>query len=275
MRLSKLAMVAAAALVAASGQETKPAASSTSGSSSSSGAAKAQSMLPRVSFGGRIGFAPLKGMSTGNTSTTVTTGNQTVETSMNSTGASRALSGGLTAEIRVLPRWTLNIDAMLRKSGWESINSVKTSTTTSTSSTTTTTSTFKRVDYLSNRFNYLDFPILLRRYRELKPTKGRMTFYTGGITLRKVQNIKSMQYYTTEDSTKDNAELFCCTENTVWPTKSMVMGATVGAGLRVMDDFKFKITPEFRYTRWLGRNYDPRPTRQNANQIELLLSITF
>lgn len=236
-----------------------------------SSSAPQANMIPRFSFGGRLSYAPLRNMSKGNSSNSVTVGKQTIDTNINAIGTNRNLSGGLTAEIRILPRWSLNIDAMLRRSGWEKSTEVKTVTTTSTSATTTTTIT----NYESNRFQVMEIPVLLRRYRESRPNKGRMTFYTGGITLRRIQNIKSSQYYTHYSSEDGNTGLECCTENTMWPTKRLVPGATVGAGIRIMDDFRFKITPEFRYTRWLGRNYDPRPSRQNMNQVEVMLSITF
>jgi hypothetical protein len=49
----------------------------------------------------------------------------------------------------------------------------------------------------------------------------------------------------------------------------MLVGGTVGVGLRFIDEFNIKVTPEVRYTRWNGMTMNQDSTRSPRNQLEV------
>ena len=51
--------------------------------------------------------------------------------------------------------------------------------------------------------------------------------------------------------------------------KRLLIGATVGAGFRFIDEFNIKVTPEIRYTRWNGTTFNQDSTRSPRNQLEV------
>jgi hypothetical protein len=48
-----------------------------------------------------------------------------------------------------------------------------------------------------------------------------------------------------------------------------------GMGLRLVDDFNIKLSPELRYTRWMGATFDSESTRSRRNQLEVGIALTF
>jgi hypothetical protein len=52
-------------------------------------------------------------------------------------------------------------------------------------------------------------------------------------------------------------------------SKRLLVGATVGMGLRFIDEFNIKVTPEVRYTRWNGMTFNQDSTHSPRNQLEV------
>jgi hypothetical protein len=59
------------------------------------------------------------------------------------------------------------------------------------------------------------------------------------------------------------------------PTRRNVVGVVAGVGLRFIDDYQNKVTPEIRYTRWFGQSFGTDSTQSPRNQIELNVGLTF
>jgi len=53
------------------------------------------------------------------------------------------------------------------------------------------------------------------------------------------------------------------------------VGGVAGFGFRFIDDYNIKVTPEFRYTRWLRSAFSLDSTQSPKNQIEVGFGLTF
>lgn len=217
-------------------------------------------VLPRFSFGGRIAYNVFKTIDGGSSFTSSSTTLPRLDTTMTAVAASKPISGGLVFEVRVRPRWSLNIEAMYRRTGFDSTRQLTYTNINSAVSNTTYTQ--------GNRMSYLDFPVLVRWYDRGLHKRYR-TFFTAGVTMRRVWHVRSSSFVTT-DTTQD-----CCDETPIRPTRQNVPGFTVGAGLKGLDDFGLKLTPEVRYTRWMYRTIDMPPAYSKRDQLEVSLSLTF
>lgn len=90
-----------------------------------------------------------------------------------------------------------------------------------------------------------------------------------GMTARAVSSVESTHEYLSEDGETTTDEL------RTLPNKRFLLGATVGVGFRFLDDYRTRVTPEIRYTRWLGRTFSSETTRTPVNQLEFGVGITF
>jgi hypothetical protein len=45
--------------------------------------------------------------------------------------------------------------------------------------------------------------------------------------------------------------------------------------MRFVDDFGIKLSPELRYTRWLGATFDSNSTRSRRDEIAVGIALTF
>ena len=108
-----------------------------------------------------------------------------------------------------------------------------------------------------------DIPVLFR-YGNFKSEGILSHFWVGaGATARIASTARTTNNITQSDGTKSN-------NTTPTPfSKSTVMGATVAVGLRFIDDFNIKVTPEVRYTHWMGMTYGLDSTQSPKNQLEI------
>lgn len=122
----------------------------------------------------------------------------------------------------------------------------------------------------TTRAQLLDVPVLLRYYNKDHSRRGRRTFYEAGMTLRYVHGIHSFGLTTSQTGTET-----CCDESSLTPSRRVLPGFVVGAGVQFVDDFGIRFVPEIRYTRWMGRTFDTNPARSRTDQLELGFSVTF
>src|ERR1017187_7672251 len=90
-----------------------------------------------------------------------------------------------------------------------------------------------------------DLPVLV--HRNVRPT-GFLShvYFAAGPTARLVSTVHTTTNITYADATKGN-------NTTPAPvTRRVLVGGTVGVGLRFVDEFNIKVTPEVRYTQ-IGR----------------------
>ena len=108
-----------------------------------------------------------------------------------------------------------------------------------------------------------DIPLLVH-YGNFKPDGILKHFYVaGGGTVRIASTVRTTNNITESDGTLSN-------NTTPTPlSKSTVLGATVAVGFRFIDDFNIKVTPEIRYTHWMGITFGQDSTQSPRNQLEI------
>jgi hypothetical protein len=110
----------------------------------------------------------------------------------------------------------------------------------------------------------------MAHYRGLRSSGPLSWVYVAaGATLRTVTNLRSSTTITYADSTTS-------TSTAPAPlSRRNVLGAVIGIGFRIVDDFNIKTTPEIRYTRWSGSTFGSDSTLSPRNQLEVGIGFTF
>jgi hypothetical protein len=121
----------------------------------------------------------------------------------------------------------------------------------------------------NTRASLWDVPVMLR-YRGLRESGFLSKFYlAGGGELRNVAHVRTSTVTNFPNGSTTTSNL------PVEPSKRDLAGAVVGMGLRLVDDFNIKLSPELRYTRWMGATFDSESTRSRRNQLEVGIALTF
>lgn len=206
----------------------------------------------RLSFGGRFAGYPFNPFH--NKEVKTTPGNSTVSYDFNTTNNYRKTGYGPSVELRITHKFSLNGELL-----FHGVNYTKTTIITDTlaGNTGITENTWA---------TFWDIPIMVR-YRGLG--KASKLFVAGGPEIRNATHIRS----SIETDLPDGA--ISTSTQPITPAKRKVLGAVVGMGLRLVDDFNFKVTPEIRYTRWIGSTFDSDSTHSSRNQLELSIGLTF
>lgn len=192
-----------------------------------------------------------------------------ISTQYQTTGASERIGYGITLQARVTDHFYVDLDALVRRIGYQLTTSVSTTTTNVLNGTpypvTTTTSTHE-----DTRARLIDIPLVLRYYGTGKrPTSPRWFLEAGG-AWRLANDIR-----TSLDSTDVNGVVTCCTTTPAVPAHRSSVGMAAGAGVQFVDEFGIHVVPEVRYTRWIDQTFDSLTTHSQRNQVEANISLTF
>jgi hypothetical protein len=130
------------------------------------------------------------------------------------------------------------------------------------------TSNMKLASTERTKATLFDIPLMMH-VRAFPGSEGfRSGIYVGyGATFRTMINISSTHDYLFWDKANDTIP--------AQPSRRNLVGAVVGVGYRFVDDFRNKVTPQIRYTRWFGRSFDTGITKSPVNQVDLSLGVTF
>ena len=225
----------------------------------------------RFSAGVRLRYLPLETINKGQLTEAVT--DFVLFNAVNDPGSSH-FSYGLTTQVAVTNNWAVAVEALTHKIKYQEIRDV----------TTFIVDPFDNIlletqltiDDENTIARLWDIPILMRYYTKSRYTRGARVFFEGGLTVRKITNIKtSMEttFSTTDFEIPDRTE--CCDTTPIIPANPTSLGGTLGIGVQVIDDIGLRVVPGFRYTRWFSNALDNRPTQTIKNQIEASLSFTF
>jgi hypothetical protein len=114
-----------------------------------------------------------------------------------------------------------------------------------------------------------DLPVILH-YGGFRESGLLSRFYLGaGVAVRLVTNVSTRNETTHSSGTND------INYNATQPANRHTVGGIAGFGFRFIDDYNIKVTPEFRYTRWLRSAFSLDSTQSPKNQIEVGLGLTF
>jgi hypothetical protein len=220
----------------------------------------------RFWFGGLVSYSPLNSMRGGTAAPSSTT-------TLQASSGSRPVGEGFTFHAGLIKKFSLGVNFIHRRAGYDLSTSVVGATTT----TSTTKTTVTNITYERSNMTYWDMPILL----EFQPE--RRWYYEGGMTIRHLADIQSWRFQRSSSAattissgsvTTTNTDT-CCNETPATPAKTNVVGLVAGAGLHLREAFGLKVTPEIRYTRWLANNIGSGPAQSAKNQIEILFGIAF
>ncbi len=114
----------------------------------------------------------------------------------------------------------------------------------------------------STKARLFDLPVLLHRNVRSSGLLSHL-YLSGGVTARNVSSVRTVTNITNADATKANNQIQAPVN------KRTLIGATVGAGFRFVDEFNIKVTPEVRYTRWNGATFNQDSTQSPRNQLEV------
>lgn len=127
----------------------------------------------------------------------------------------------------------------------------------------------KTVTEESTKASLWDIPVMARYHGIRSGGFLGLVYLSGGMTMRHIRNIRTG----TGATLPSNQVVY--NENPIVPEKKNIFGGTVGLGIRIVDESGLKLTPEVRYTRWMGSTFDRTSTHTVRGQLEVGLGVTF
>jgi hypothetical protein len=121
----------------------------------------------------------------------------------------------------------------------------------------------------TSQVNLYEIPVLAHYYGLWDHGWKRRIFLSGGVEWRKVGKIRTANDFTLPSGATDY------NENPAIPNHANTFGAVAGVGMRFVDEFHIRISPEFRFTRWESPALQGPAYHSLANQMEADLSISF
>jgi hypothetical protein len=236
--------------------EQKPTAPSTAAEQTS----EAHQQKLAIGFRARIlPFRSFSVMDNGRVLKTTTVSKVNYDSNYNTISHSFILGGGLTLEGWISRRTLVTADVLFNRLRYDRTTDVYSGTDDPTTSAdershqNTTENTAARL---------FDLPVLIQR--NVRPTGFLSHVYVAaGPSARLVSTVHTTTNITYADATKGNSA------SPAAVSKRLLIGGTVGVGLRFVDEFNIKVTPEVRYTRWNGMTFNQDSTRSPRNQLEV------
>lgn len=218
-----------------------------SSSSSSSSSTSDEPVIPRI-WGGLLGsYTPFKQVST--KSYTDSAGDV-----FTSTPANGQAGVGASINLRAVGGFWLNFGVTYRFGGYDTSDAVN-------------DSAYDTYIY-RGRARYYDFPLLVR-YSGAKYRWNKYAFYELGGALRHAS------VTTTSGAANYDDGIYCCAPASPTTIHNNVEGAVIGTGLIGRDPFGIIVTPEVRYTRWMGSTFESSSVTGERNQLEVTLTFGF
>ena len=210
--------------------------------------------LRRFSIGGVVSFnifSYIQSSTRENTISDTTTFKSTSE------NLSRRATIGPILQITIANRWAVATGVSYRKGGYRLTNDTTVSSKVSTVK--------ERTDFRS-----WEVPVLVRRFSKSHDEPGFRWFYQAGVAARFINRISTETSNTAQDGT-----VTCCDTRAAVPRQRNVLGFVAGAGITARDQFGIRVTPEFRYMRWMDRNWDSYTARSGRDQAEIAIGFQF
>ena len=169
-------------------------------------------------------------------------------------------------EYRLTPRISLGLEFLFEHAEYKQTTQIRSGTkdpnaSTDTRPVTTTTET--------TRSSYWELPFMARYYRLRRSGILSKAYIAGGAAYRHIGNVRSGTEYQNADGTTDYNEIAATRAST------NQVGFGGGIGIRFVDDFRIKITPELRIIRWLGHSFEGPSYRSAPYQYAATLGFSF
>ncbi|HWR54078.1 MAG TPA: outer membrane beta-barrel protein [Bryobacteraceae bacterium] len=224
-----------------------------------------ESFLRRFSIGGRMTVLGTNAMNSGDMARSASEPPVTVTTTTSSD--SERVGGGVTLEFALTERISVGADLLYKRAGYN--RSVVRAEGVDDTATTDKDERSITQDLESTRSDYWDLPIMARFYNKARGEGGARMFVLGGIAFRRATAVHTVRELVRANGLSDTYDV------PVEPGHKTVGGVVVGAGIQLVDDIRFKFTPEIRLTRWFRSTFDNAPTQSPRNQMEIVLGLTF
>lgn len=219
----------------------------------------------RFSVGATLSVLGLP-MVRGRTDNIVTT-TPVVDSLYTTTGATRRVGFGLTAQVALTNRFAVNAGVFRRSLGYKMNSDILQGTD---NPNTTVDERTHIVQNEDTRAKLFDFPVTVRYYGKDRREPGARWFIEAGGVLRRVSQIR-----TSIDTTVNSGDTQCCDVTPANPGYRSVHGFVGGAGVQLIDPLGIRVVPEVRYTRWVDVMFANFSTGTNRNQLEAMISLTF
>ncbi len=216
----------------------------------------------KLAFGVRARILPVRSfsvMDNGQVMNTATVSKVNYDSNYNTVSHSLMVGGGLTLEARISRRMLVTAEVLFNRLRYDKTTDVFSGTD---DPTTAADERSHKITTEKTKARLFDLPVLV--HRNLRSSGWLSHFYVaGGATARLVTTVRTTNNITNPDLTKANNQIRAGVD------KRTLVGATVGAGFRFVDEFNIKVTPEVRYTRWNGMTFNQDSTRSPRNQLEV------
>ncbi|MFI5338084.1 MAG: hypothetical protein ACHQ5A_14945, partial [Opitutales bacterium] len=231
--------------------------------------AAAPARTKHFSVGIRVRDFPLRSMSVmanGTSLSTTTTPGPVRDWNFVTTSHSPVWGVGPAVEFAAGPKLTVTAEILFNRLDYTKVTSIAWGVDDPTTTADERTHMFRNED---TRAYLFDAPVMVH-YRGLRSAGPLSRLYlAAGATVRTVTSIRSSTLTTYPDTSTGTSAAVSA------PSRRNLLGAVVGVGFRIVDDFNMKTTPEIRYTRWAGSTFGSDSTLSPRNQLEVGLGFTF
>lgn len=208
----------------------------------------------RFSFGGRLNGLPFNVLANKDVNYNVTATNQAW--AISTTNNYLKIAFGPSLEVRLFKGFSLCGEFLYHR-----LDYTKTSQVTVDGNVTAITE--------ATRATLWDAPVMVR-WRGLAETGFLSHLYlSGGGAIRNVSHIN------TSNQTTDPGGATSSNNIPAVPSARNLPGLVAGVGMRFVDDFGVKLSPELRFTRWLGSTFDSDSTRSRRDELVIGIALTF
>jgi len=229
---------------------------------------QAEEPLGKSAIGFRVRVLPVRSLSVmGNHQilTTTKSGNTTYDWSFNTTSRSPILGIGPALEFQLGKRTTLTAEVLFDRLSYQKVTDAFYGT----DDPTTGTDERSRLTITeSTKARLWDMPVMLHYAVSKRPGVLSHLYVSAGVTDRLVTTVRTTNNISYPDATTST------NHDKAQAAKSNLLGAVVGIGFRFIDDVHIRVTPEIRYTRWVGGTFETQSTISPRNQIEVGLAFT-
>jgi len=166
---------------------------------------------------------------------------------------------GISLDYEISPQWIVTVDALFNKMRYTKHTAIMSGSDDPNTAQDDRSHIFIDED---TRARFYEFPVLVHH-------RLSKLYVAGGAAFRTATNISSF-------STIKNPDASTTTNRAVMrPSHRNVVGAVIGVGARIFDDFHLNWTPEIRFTRWASSTYGTTSSISPKNQLEFGLGFTF
>ena len=253
--------------VALQGQSQNPPAAQPAAQPSAARVVESPAYVRRISAGASLSVLGLSILRDRSTNTVTTS--PVVDSLYTTTGLSRRVSYGITAQVVVKDRFAANASVFVRRTGYKMETDIYEGTDNPYTTADERRHTVRNED---TRGRLIDVPVVVRYYGKDRSQAGPRWFVEGGGVIRRVSRIKTQVETTvTLGSKVDKA----WTDAPAKPAQQSLRGVVGGVGVQFIDPMGVRVVPEVRYTRWAGRTFNTFSSYTQRNQLEAMISLTF